>query len=86
MTANINLRVTDDLIMERLKQEAKANHTSVNTLILKLLRCGLGLAHERKKPSYHELDKYAGTWSKKEADEFLNTITDFEKIDKELWS
>ncbi|MEE9452451.1 MAG: hypothetical protein V3V61_06840 [Gammaproteobacteria bacterium] len=86
MSANINLRVTDDLIMEHLKQEAKANHISVNTLILQLLRRGLGLVHERHKPIYHELDKYAGTWDKKEADKFLNSLSDFEKIDEALWS
>jgi hypothetical protein len=45
----------------------------------------LGLSYQTKLPTYHDLDKLAGTWNKKDLTEFEQNTADFEKIDKELW-
>lgn len=71
--------------MEKLKQMAETQNTSVNFLILKLIEKGIGFSHEMTRPVYHDLDKLAGTWSPKEAQEFQKNTKDFEKIDQDLW-
>lgn len=85
-TTNFNLRgITTDIMM-MLKKEADKQNTSVNLLILRLIEHGIGHVHAVKKPIFHDLDKLAGTWSEKDAKEFLKNTKEFEKIDKELWS
>lgn len=68
--SNFNLRGVPSEIMSKLKQEAKKQNTSVNFVILKLLEQGTGYSHIIKKPIHHDLDKLAGTWSKKDLQEF----------------
>jgi hypothetical protein len=85
MTSNIHLRTVSKVMMLRLKQEAAARNISVNQLILLLLGAGLGLSNKPSKIVHHDLDKLAGTWNKKEAEQFRKSIKDFEKIDQELW-
>lgn len=81
--SNFNLRGIPSEIMALLKKEAKRLHTSVNTLVLKMIEQGLGLTHA--KPLHHDLDHLAGSWSKAEEAMFKENIQPFEQIDKELW-
>lgn len=85
MTCNIHLRNVDSKTLYRLKEEAARYEISVNTLILNLVKNGLGLSSQRTLPIYHDLDALAGTWSEKKANAFLKDISDFEQIDKEIW-
>lgn len=84
--ANISLRNVDEETTSRLKEEANRQGVSVNTLILHLIRQGLGLkARAPRRRVYHDLDHLAGTWSDEEAAEFMNSEADFETVDEELW-
>lgn len=85
-TTNFNLRNISSEVMSILKREAKKQKISVNLLILKLIEQGIGHNHEVKKSTYHDLDKLAGTWSKKDAKTFNKNISWLEKIDKDSWS
>ena len=82
---SIHIRKIDDDLMNRLKQVAISQKISVNTLILSLLRYGLGLTHKRKLPTYNDLDKFIGTWNENDLKEFKKNVADFEKIDEDLW-
>ncbi|TAK74533.1 MAG: hypothetical protein EPO11_06715 [Gammaproteobacteria bacterium] len=82
---NIHLRRLDEKLIFQLKQTASSQNISVNTLILNLIAQGLGVEKSPRKLTHHELDKLAGTWTAKEAETFMKTMTDFEQIDKELW-
>ncbi len=82
---NFNLRGVTSEAMVMLKQEAKKQKISVNFLILKLIESGIGYSHTIKKPTHHDLDKLAGTWSAKDEREFKKSTKDFEKIDKDIW-
>lgn len=82
-TFNFNLRGIPSEVMALLKKEAKRLHTSVNTLVLRMIERGLGFIHE--KPSYHDLDHLAGSWSAMEEKRFKENTQSFEQIDKELW-
>ena len=84
MTCNIHIRGVDDMTMNRLREEAQTYQVSVNTVILDLLKTGLGL-EKPKQTIYHDLDDQAGTWTVKKAQNFLENISDFEQIDKEIW-
>ena len=81
--SNFNLRGIPSEIMTQLKREAKRLHTSVNTLVLKMIERGLGFTCERV--AHHDLDHLAGSWSSAEAKQFKETTQSFEQIDRELW-
>jgi hypothetical protein len=85
-TTNFNLRGITAEVMVTLKQEAEKQNTSVNFLILKLIERGIGYSHTAQRPTHHDLDKFAGTWSAKDVSEFKKNTKDFEKIDEDLWS
>lgn len=85
MSFNIHLRNVDTVLMNQLKHQAAQRQISMNTLVLDLLKQGLGLKAGRQSLVYHDLDQYAGTWSNQEAKAFLENISDFETIDKDLW-
>jgi hypothetical protein len=82
---NFNLRGVTSEVMTTLKQEAEKQNISVNLLILKLIENGIGISHVMKRPTHHDLDKLAGTWSAKDVKEFEKNTKDFEKIDEDLW-
>jgi hypothetical protein len=81
--SNFNLRGIPEEIMAHLKREAKRLHTSVNVLILQMIKRGLGFSQE--KVVYHDLDHLAGSWSRKQEKDFKKSTRHFEKIDKGLW-
>jgi hypothetical protein len=82
---SIHVRKVDDNLLARLKQEARQQKLSVNTLVLVLLRYGLGMERRRKLPVYHDLDQFIGTWGADDLKEFKKNMADFEKIDEDLW-
>lgn len=80
---NFNLRGISPQLMEMLKKEAKVNHLSVNLLILKFIKQGIGHTPKGKRKVYHDLDSLANTWSEQEAQAFEQNIKFFETIDEE---
>ena len=84
--ANISLRGIDEETAARLKEEAKRRRVSVNALILNLVKDGVEASSRmRRRHVYNDLDALAGTWTAKEASQFLKAIADFERVDPELW-
>ena len=82
--STICLRGIDETVKERLKHEASQAGISVNALILKFIHKAIGQGATRHR-QYHDLDQFAGSWSEEEAAQFLTSISDFEKIDEEMW-
>jgi len=83
---NINIRGLDETVHQRLKIEAQQKGVSLNSLIVKYLRQDVGLEPpDTKSPTHHELDKLAGTWSKKDVQTFQKAISAFEEIDEIIW-
>ena len=78
--SNFNLRdIPPDLIL-LLKREAKRLHTSINTLVLKIIERELGFTCE--KHTHHDLDHLAGSWSTAEEKTFKENTQFFEQIEK----
>ncbi len=82
--ATMTLRGIDERIATALKTKARKEGTSVNAVILGLLKESLGLEKKRGMV-YDDLDHLAGTWSKKDAAEFDQATAVFEKVDEEMW-
>lgn len=84
-TSNFNLRGVPEEVMFLLKQKAKEEKISINSLILLVVEEGIGFKPKKKKKIYHDLDHLAGTWSEQECKEFEENTQYFEQIDKDLW-
>ncbi len=83
--ATMTLRGVDDRIAAVLKERARKEGTSVNALMLRLLKESLGIEKKKRGAVYDDLDHLAGTWSKKDAAEFDRATAVFEKVDEEMW-
>ena len=83
--ATMTLRGVDERCAEALKERAKEEGTSLNSLVLRLLRESLGLEKKRRNVVYTDLDPLAGTWSDADAAEFAQATSVFEKVDEEMW-
>jgi len=81
----MTIRGLDDVMVKALKDKAKQEGTSVNTILLKILKEDLGLKKKSRIVVYNDLDHLAGTWNKKDFVEFQERVEDFEKIDAKLW-
>lgn len=77
------LRGIEPDLRSALEAEAVRTGTSLNALVLRILRESLGLS--RVADLCHDLDALAGVWSREEADGFTEAIRCFEEIDRSLW-
>ena len=83
--ATMTLRGIDERIAAVLKEKARKEGSSVNALMLRLLKESLGIDKKKRGVVYDDLDHLAGTWSKKDAAEFERATSVFEKVDEEMW-
>lgn len=81
----MTLRGIDDNMAKVLKEKAKKEGTSVNAILIKILKKSLGMEKKRRNITYDDLDHLAGTWTKKDYAEFQKKIADFETVDKKMW-
>jgi hypothetical protein len=84
--ATIILRNLDEITARRLKEEAERRRTSVNSLVLELVKSGIDKSVRRRRNAvHHDLDALAGTWSDAYAREFTTQVAPFDRVDPELW-
>ena len=81
----MTLRGIDDSLAQTLKDLARNQGVSLNTLTLRLIREATGIDKRRRTAIHHDLDSLAGTWSEEDAVTFEHAIESFDKIDPELW-
>lgn len=81
----MTLRGIDDTISGALKEKARREDTSVNTVMLKILKESLGIEKKKRCVSYDDLDHLAGTWSLEDLTQFENATSAFEKVDGDMW-
>jgi plasmid stability protein len=89
------LRQVDDGLFQQLKAEAASRKTSVNKLVLSLLREALmkpksaakleADAQQARDERNKQLQKIVGHWSDEELRVFEEAIAPFSEIDKEMW-
>jgi hypothetical protein len=83
--ATMTLRGIDERTAGALKERAKKEDTSVNTVMLKILKESLGLEKKKRRVLYDDLDHLAGTWSSRDAAEFEQATALFEAVDEDMW-
>ncbi|MBL8471918.1 MAG: hypothetical protein KF778_01745 [Rhodocyclaceae bacterium] len=84
--ANLSLRGVEAETLAALKARARAEGASVNSVVLKLISEGLGIAQARTRvPRHTDLDELAGAWSADEAAEFAAATSPFDEVDEGLW-
>lgn len=81
----MTLRGIDDAISGALKEKARREDTSVNTVMLRILKESLGIEKKKRIVIYDDLDHLAGTWSLNDLTEFENATAAFEKVDEDMW-
>ena len=81
----MTLRGIDDAISGALKEKARREDTSVNTVMLRILKESLGIEKKKRIVIYDDLDHLAGTWSLNDLTEFENATSAFEKVDEDMW-
>jgi hypothetical protein len=79
----LTLRQIPDDLNKALRLVAKSKNSSLNKVIITLLKKILGLDLGLRKK--RDLSKLAGTWNQKQVSEFTSNTRIFEKIDEELW-
>lgn len=84
--STLTLRGIDERIADTLKERAKKEKSSVNALMLRIIKESLGLEKKKRRTLHDDLNHLAGTWSEQEATEFAQTITHFESVDENLWN
>lgn len=83
---NITIRGIDDALDKKLKEKARENGTSINQVVIRLLKEQLGLKKEKKYTAVHsDLDRLFGKWSENEFQRIQGKIDSERKIDQELW-
>ncbi len=82
MMKTLTIRNIDDDLGKFLKKKAEESGTSLNSCIINILKEKMGLLFSNK---YNDLDSLAGTWNKKDYDEFNENIASFDQIDEEMW-
>jgi hypothetical protein len=82
----ITLRNLPPEIQKIVRKEADRQRTSINKAVISLLQ-RKSEAHKKKKPGkeYDDLDRLAGSWTKKEAAAFNKALAAQRTIDPELW-
>ena len=83
--ATMTLRGIDDATSGALKEKARREDTSVNTVMLRILKESLGIEKKKRNVVYDDLDHLAGTWSLNDLTEFEHATSAFEKVEEDLW-
>lgn len=82
----ITLRKLSHELSRFLESMAKKKKMSMAKIVINLLQERAGIKSTKKtKPSHHELDSLAGSWTNDESKVFEQTLSAQRSIDKELW-
>ena len=79
----ITLRNIPPEVAQAIRRKAKAERTSLNKVVISLLEDRLGVRKGLEKK--RDLSRWAGSWTKEEADAFDRVLAEQRKIDWEMW-
>ncbi len=58
---------------------------SLNKAVIRLLEEATGTTPDKNKEAHHDLDRFFGTWTKKEADAFDQVLREQRQVEPEMW-
>ena len=83
----ITLRNIPTELASAIEQEAERTGASLNATVIRLLRQAMapvGSPDGNQSKRHRDLDQFAGTWTKEEADEFDAYLAESRRIDLEM--
>jgi antitoxin FitA-like protein len=84
--ASMSIRGLDKKVMDRLKQRAQRERTSVNSVVVRLLQNATGKpARQGALQKFDDLDALVGTWDGRQERVFLRNTEPFSEVDPALW-
>jgi len=83
--SQITLRGIDGELEKKIRKEAKEKGKSLNRIILEKIHNHTRPQKGKKELQANSLKKLAGGWSRKEADNFFESIKSCEQIDEAMW-
>lgn len=81
----MTLRGIDETLAQTLKELARNQGVSLNTLALRLIREATGVDKRKRTVEHHDLDSLAGTWCAEDEAAFQIATRSFEVVDEEMW-
>ncbi len=82
----ITVRNLPPPVARAIEQKAKKDKTSLNQTVIGLLAEATGHGRgQAKRKLHHDFDKFAGRWSKAEADEFDAHLKEMRRVDPKDW-
>jgi len=81
----ITVRDMPPALEEAVLKRAQREGMSLNRTVILMLEEASGLSEDKKPKLNHDFDKFAGTWTAEEADDFDRRVAHFEEIDWEMW-
>jgi hypothetical protein len=81
----MTLRGIDESLAQTLKNLARTQGVSLNTLVMRLIREATGLDKPKRNQVYYDLDTLAGTWCKEDEEAFQAATRPLETVDEEMW-
>jgi hypothetical protein len=81
----LTLRSLDPDVQRAIRVLARRERISLNKAALRLIEKGAGLGARQEDRIGRSLDHLIGTWTKNEAQVFLDSIQSCGQIDPELW-
>ena len=83
----LTVRGVGDDLHNALREEADRRGTSMNHVVLSLLKEAMGVSNGRHayKKFFDDLDHLAGTWSQKETQAFEQELNQQRTIDEQMW-
>jgi hypothetical protein len=81
----ITVRNLPPAVAKAVRLKAKRERLSLSQAVVKLLESATAEAQPKEPTVHHDLDRFFGTWTKEEADEFDEALREQRRIDPEMW-
>jgi hypothetical protein len=81
----ITVRDLSPEVARAVREKARKEGLSLNRAVARLLEEATGHGHVGGPTLHHDLDDFAGRWTKKEADAFDAFLEEHRAIDPEMW-
>lgn len=84
----ITVRNLPPEVARAIRDKARKEGLSLNRTVARLLAQATGRGEEKRKRKqvlHHDLDRFFGVWSKKEAEEFDEALLEERQIEPEMW-
>jgi hypothetical protein len=83
--SQITVRGMDEEVEQTIRRIARQKGKSLNRVILDMIYEYTGRKKKSEEPQGGSLRKLAGGWSRKQAEEFFESIRSCEQIDEAMW-